>query len=133
MLERILEQREEQHVVFTAQELEDHSTEMAELKKRQVRQETWANTIQGVFLLLVAGSAYTFVYVSINKTTNFFILPMFLLLNITMLIAVIVTRFMIKRAPNLLINENLVILHVLLFTATTAVWILDRFSVANLH
>jgi len=56
---------------------------------------------------------------------------MFLLLNITMLIAVMVTRFMIKRTPNLLLNENLVIVHVLLFSATTAVMILQRVNQAH--
>jgi len=35
MLNRIIEQREEQHAVFTPQELETHTSEMAELKKRQ--------------------------------------------------------------------------------------------------
>jgi len=64
MLQRILEQREDQNIVFTAEELEDHDTEMAELKKKQVCQERWAKGIEGVFLLLVAGSAYTYVHVS---------------------------------------------------------------------
>jgi len=32
MLDRIIEQREEQHAVFTPQELEEHTSEMAELK-----------------------------------------------------------------------------------------------------
>jgi len=62
MLQRILESREDQNIVFTAEELEDHSTEMAELKKRQVRQERCANVIEGILLLLVAGSTYTYVY-----------------------------------------------------------------------
>jgi len=62
MLERIIEQREEQHAVFTPQELENHTSEMAELKKRQWKQEIWADTISGVFLLLVAGSGFTYVY-----------------------------------------------------------------------
>jgi len=123
MLERILEQREEQHVVFTAQELEDHSTEMAELKKRQVRQETWADVIQGVFLLLVAVSAYTSVYVDYQKTLIYFQLMMSFLLNLTMLIAVVVMRFVIKRMPNLLPNENVIIVHVILYTASTTLWI----------
>jgi len=51
---------------------------------------------------------------------------MFLLLNIAMLIAVVVMRFYIKRMPNLLVNENLVVVHVLLFTAVTALWIVYR-------
>ena len=124
MLDRIIEQREEQHVVFTPQELEDHTSEMIKLKKRQKKQEKWANTISGVFLLLVAGSGYTYVYVSYNKTINFFFVPMFLLLNATMLIAVVVMRFVISRTPNLLPNENLVVVHVLLFTVTTSLLIL---------
>jgi len=37
MLERILKQREDQHVLFTAQELEGHTTEMVELKIVQRR------------------------------------------------------------------------------------------------
>jgi len=43
-----------------------------------------------------------------------------------MLIAVVVMRFVIERTPNLIPNENLVIVHVLLFTATTTLWIIDR-------
>jgi len=82
--------------------------------------------IEGVLLLLLAASAYTYVYVDSDKTTNFFFLPMFLLLNITMLIAVVVMRFIIKRVPNLLPNENLVIVHVLLFTAMTSTWIVFK-------
>jgi len=35
MLNRIIEQREEQLVVISLQELENHTSEMAELKKRQ--------------------------------------------------------------------------------------------------
>jgi len=62
MLNRIIEQREEQHVVFTPQELETHTSEMAELKKRQRRQERWADAISGLFLLLMAASAYSSVY-----------------------------------------------------------------------
>jgi len=56
---------------------------------------------------------------------------MFLILNVTMLIAVVVMRFVIKRTPNLLPNENLVIVHVLLFTATTVFWILYRWYYAS--
>jgi len=54
---------------------------------------------------------------------------MFLLLNIAMLIAVVVMRFYIKRMPNLLVNENLVVIHVLLFTTATAFWTVYRVSV----
>ena len=126
MLDRIIKQREEQHAVFTPQELETHTSKMVELKKRQRKQERWANAITGVFLLLVAGSAYSFVYVAINKTVNFFFVPIYLLLNATMLIAVLVMRFVIKKTPNLLLNENLVVVLVLLFTATTASWIIVR-------
>jgi len=57
---------------------------------------------------------------------------MFLLLNATMLIAVLVMRFVIKRTPNLLPNENLVLVHVLLFSATTAGWIVYRVNVVSL-
>jgi len=46
MLQRIIESREEQFVVFTAQELEEHSTDMIKLKKRLVRQERCANVIE---------------------------------------------------------------------------------------
>ena len=131
MLERILEQREDQEIVFTAQELETQTKEMNELKKRQMDQEAWANTIEAVFLALSAVSAYTFVYVDHNKTINFFFVPTFLLLNATMLIAVVVMRFVIKRMPNLLPNENLVLVHVLLFTATTGIWIFFRVTFAE--
>ena len=104
---------------------------MTELKKRQVRQERCANVIEGILLLLLAASAYTYAYVSNDKTVNFFFVPMFLLLNLTMLIAVVVMRFVIKTVPNLLPNENLVIIHMLLFTAVTAAWILLRVHISS--
>jgi len=56
---------------------------------------------------------------------------MFLLLNLTMLIAVVVMRFVIKTVPNLLPNENLVIVHVFLFTAVTSIWILLRVHISS--
>jgi len=62
MLDRIFKQREEQHVLFSPQELEDHSREMAILKKRQGRQETWSSVIEILFLLLVIASSYPYVY-----------------------------------------------------------------------
>ena len=121
MLQRILESSEEQFIVFSALELEDHSTGMAKLKKRMVRQEICANSIAVVFFLLLTASGFIYVYVSYLLIMDFFILPTLLLLNITMIISVIVMRFVIKKTPNLLLNENLVIVHVLLFSATTAV------------
>jgi len=51
---------------------------------------------------------------------------MFLLLNGVMLYSVIKTRFTIKSMPNLFPNENLVIVHVLLFTVVTALWMVER-------
>jgi len=48
---------------------------------------------------------------------------MFLLLNIVMLCAVVVMRLAIKRMPNLIVKENLVLIHVLLFTAVTVLWV----------
>jgi len=47
-----------------------------------------------------------------------------MLLNLTMLIAVIVMRFAIKSMPNLLPKENLIIIHVLLYTTVTVLWTL---------
>jgi len=132
MLERILEQREDQDIVFTVEELETQNEEMKGLKEKQKKQERCANVTEGVLLLLVAVSAYTYVYWDYNKTGNFFFLPMFLLLNATMLIAVVVMRFAIQKMPNLLPNENLVIIHVLLFTAVTVIWIFDRVFLTDL-
>jgi len=80
---------------------------------------------------LAGSGCYSSVHVDLNKTINFFFIPMFLLLNATMLIAVVVMRFLIKRTPNLLPNENLVIVHVLLFTATTSLWIIERWYWAS--
>ena len=96
---------------------------MAELKKKQVRQERWSTGIEIVFLLLVIASSYPYVHDLSDQTVYFVHIPMFLLLNIAMLIAVVVMRFAIKRMPNLLVNENLVVVHVLLFTSVTALWI----------
>ena len=51
---------------------------------------------------------------------------MFLLLNGVMLYSVIKTRFAIKSMPNLFANENLVLVHVLLFTVVTLLWMVER-------
>jgi len=126
MLERILKQREDQHVLFTAQELEDHTTEMVELKIVQRRQETRSNVVEGVVLLLVVASSYPYVYVNPEKVESLFQVPMFLLLNGVMLYSVLKMRFAIKTMPNLFPDENLVAVHVLLFTVVTGLWIVFR-------
>jgi len=51
---------------------------------------------------------------------------MFLLLNFVMLYSVVKTRFVIKSMPNLFPNENLILVHVLLFTVVNALWVADR-------
>jgi len=56
---------------------------------------------------------------------------MFILLNIVMLYSVAKMRFAIKSMPNLFPNENLVLVHMLLFTAASALWIFDRVSVTR--
>ena len=70
-LDKIIKQREDQHVLFSPQELEDFAREMGELKKTQVRHESYARVIEVIVLLLVAASSYTEVYVSWIKTANF--------------------------------------------------------------
>jgi len=74
----------------------------------------------------VIASSYPFVYVSYDKTRNFLHVPMFFLLNGVMLYSIIKTRFAIKSMPNLFPNENLVLVHALLFTIVTALWVFDR-------
>ena len=98
---------------------------MTELKLVQRRQEVWSTGIEVVFLLLVIASCYPYVYITWTIVSNFLHVPMFLLLNAVMLYCVIKTRFAIKRMPNLLVNENLVLVHVLLFTVVTALWMVD--------
>jgi len=131
MLEEILIQREEPNVIFSSQKLEDHEREMAKLKRKQRNQEECSTRIEVAFLLIVAGSCYPFVYVSWIKVTNFLHVPMFLLLNGVMLYSVVKTRFVIKSMPNLLPNENLVLVHVLLFTVVTAMWIVNQVCLAR--
>jgi len=126
MVDQIIKQREDQDVLFSPQKLEDHLREMTSLKIVQRKQENWSAGIEVFFLLLVIASCYPYVYVSSTKIYNFFHIPMFLLLNGVMLYSVIKTRFAIKRMPNLLVNENLVLVHVLLFTVVTALWMVER-------
>jgi len=64
MLERIIRQREEQHVSFSPQTLTDHETEMTELKIVQRRQERWSVGIEGFFFLAVIASIYPYIYVA---------------------------------------------------------------------
>jgi len=79
--------------------------------------------IEVIFLMLLASSNYTYLYMSDIKTTNYLYLPMIILLNIVMLYAVAKMRFAIKSMPNLFPNEKLVVVHVLLFTTMTALWV----------
>jgi len=51
---------------------------------------------------------------------------MFILLNGVMLYSVVKMRFAIKSMPNLFPNENLVLVHVLLFTVVSALMIVYR-------
>jgi len=144
MLDRILKQREEQFVIFTAVELEKHHREVAELKDRQRSQENWSNAIEAFFLLLVAVSGWPYIYYNVQanqeevhfahkKTTAWFNVPMFFLLNVAMLIAVIFMRYMIKSMPNMFPNENLIIVHVFLFSLLTIIWIVHRVAIYLLH
>jgi len=121
-LDKILNQREEQDVIFSPKKLEDHETVMVELKIVQRKQENWSTGIEGFFYLVVVASGYPYVYVSVTKIINFLHVPMFFLLNGVMLYSVIKTRFAIKSMPNLFPNENLVLIHVLLFTVVTLLW-----------
>jgi len=121
-LDKIIKQREDQHVLFSPKELEDFAREMGKLKKTQVRHENYATVIEVIVLLLVAASSYFAVYVSYSMTQNFLYVSMFLLLNGVMLYAVVKMRFAIKSMPNLFPNENLVVIHVLLFTVVSGLW-----------
>jgi len=85
MVDQIIKQREEQHVIFSPQKLEDHEREMTELKIVQRKQENWSAGIEVFFLLLVIASGYPLVYVSYTKVRSFFYVPLFLLLNGVML------------------------------------------------
>jgi len=126
MLKRIVMQREDQNVLITSEELKKHTDKISVLKKRQAVQEKWSKIIEICFFILLAVSSYFYVFKSSNKTETYFYVPTFLLLNLIMLVAVILMRFMIKKMPNLFPKENLVIVHVLLFTAVTSLWILTR-------
>jgi len=99
---------------------------MMKLKKAQVLNEGCATLTEIVFLLLVAASSYPYVYVSLTKTVSALHVPMYVLLNIVMLYSVAKMRFAIKRIPNLFPDENLVVVHVCLFTVTTVAWIVER-------
>jgi len=119
--------------LFSPQELEDFGREMGELKKTQGRHENYATVIEIIFLLLVGASSYTEVYVSYNETEKFFTVPISILLNIVMLYSVVKMRFAIQSMPNLFPNESLVLVHVLLFTEVSVLWLVYRvYSTRNL-
>ena len=106
---------------------------MGSLKETQGRHETYATVIEVIVLLLLAVSSYTEVYVSLVWTYNFIHVPMYILLNLVMLYSVVKMRFAIKSMPNLFPNENLVVVHVLLFTAVGALWIVERVFTTRNH
>jgi len=64
MLDLILLHREEQHVIFSPQKLEEHEREMTKLKIVQRKQERWSTGIEVFFFLVVIASCYPYVYVS---------------------------------------------------------------------
>jgi len=59
---------------------------------------------------------------------NFFVIPLMVILNGVMVYSVIKMRFEIKKLPNLFPQENLVAIHVLIFTAVNITWIVDKVS-----
>jgi len=133
MLDLILRQREEQHVIFSPKKLEEHESEMTKIKIVQRDQENWSTGIEVFFFLAVIASCYPYVYVDYIKTMNFLNMPMFLLLNGAMLYSVIKTRFAIRSMPNLFPNENIVLVHVILFTVVTTLWMVERVYASRLH
>jgi len=126
MLDLILRRREEQHIIFSPQKLEEHEREMTKLKLVQRKQERWSTGIEVSFFLTVIASSFPFVYVSQDIISNFLHVPLFLLLNGVMLYSVIKTTLTTKSMPNLFPNENLVLVHVHLFTVVTALWVVEQ-------
>jgi len=79
-----------------------------------------------IYFLAIGASSYTEVYVNYEKTVNFFYVPTFLALNIAMIYAVIKMRFVIKASPEVFPNENKIVVHVIIFTVVTTLWVLWR-------
>jgi len=123
---KFFEQREEQFVMISAEELEEHKEELRKIKVKQNKQERWFTGTKFAFYLLITASWFPFVYYSWELVTNFFHVPLFIILNVAMIIAVIVMRFVIARTPELYPNEKGVVLHAVIFTVVTSLWIYER-------
>jgi len=97
-------QRESQEVLVTKEEKDEQKKKMEDIQKQQEKQNRWFYWIQVVFYLMLATSTVTYVKVSYIKTVNYFFVPAFFALNLTMMIAVSVMYFLIQDASSLFPN-----------------------------
>ena len=62
MLEKVISQREEQEVLFTASELEENKVKIVEIRDQQKCQEYWFIGIELFFLALMGAAIYPYIH-----------------------------------------------------------------------
>jgi len=108
--------------------MEKKKTKMEGIRARIFCQERWSRTLELFFYFCVVASGvlYAFSMVRSIKLTEYFFSPMFLVLNVAMICSVIRMRFLIKRHPDMFPDEQRSFVHLALFTASTALWIMEQ-------
>jgi len=72
------------------------------------------------FYIISVLSVYPYVYWSLGYTQDIFIMPVFLLLNIGIFVAIWRIRRQINNTPDLFVNENQIIVHGLIYIIWTS-------------
>jgi len=120
MMEQVVERMKRQEQPLTPKEIEEFHQRIDKNKKKLLCQEKWFKWITLALVCAAIATFYPFVYVSVNATSNFFFIPMYLACAVSMLIAVLVMRCVIRDAPNMQPNEKAVLAHVFIFPVFTA-------------
>jgi len=111
-------------VTFTEEELKIHKEDNAKLKAQTAKQKIWFSVAFYVFFAMCLSSSYLWVYKSDNKTRLYFFGPVQYVLNAAILIVLFRMRYIIQKAPSLLLSEVNFIIHEVVFFSYTLLWTL---------
>jgi len=101
MMGEIIERMKKQEQPLTPIELEQYHQKVDENKEKVICREKWFKWISVALVCGEMATCYPYVYVSDYATRNYFVTPMHLVCAVSMLIAVLVMRCVIRDAPNM--------------------------------
>jgi len=102
-------------MTFTKEDIKQHQEECANLNAKlsatTKKQKTWFSVAFFTFLIVCLSSSYFYVYQNKSKTRLYFFGPVQYFLNGVILIVLFRMRYIIKKAPNLLLSDVNFIIH----------------------